>query len=590
METTRRDFVRDSLGTAALVGFVGERLTWPQERLVPARDSYYLELVHENDALLPVTVHGIGDTKRRIEPRSLAGALGIVSAAYCAPESVHYKSGELLAVLAQAADRLLGLQHPDGTIDQGNYNSPPDTGFVVQGVCTSLTVLRLMHSAELGRVNGQLETFVRAAGDALSVGGIHTPNHRWVVSSALAQVNALFPSPKYVERIDDWLSEGIDCDVDGQYSERSTGIYSRVIDDALITIARKLHRPELLNPVRRNLAMNLFYMHPDGELETVASRRQDELARGWITTYYLQYRYMAIYDNNRQFAAATRFIEQRGLDHAEPRVPLIEFLEEPLYGHDLPAPEPLPSNYVRLFGNSSLARIRKEEMSATVYGGSDWPLGFASGLASNPTFFNLRKGAAVLESVRMLPDFFSEGFFRSKGMKVEGNRYFLQQQVSVPYYQPLPKRLRNEKGDYPLTSAGGRFWSKLNFPQRPTSNIQSLNQKITVTRNDCSFELAFDVDGHDGVPITVELTFRKGGKFVGAEPDAQTLDVYRLRQGTGQYRVGEDTITFGPGQVVQESILTAKPYDDPYVGAPHSDSYRLYITGLTPFRRTLSIS
>ena len=93
-------------------------------------------------------------------------------------------------------------------------------------------------------------------------------------------------------------------------------------------------------------------------------------------------------------------------------------------------------------------------MSATVYGGSDWPLGVASGLASNPTFFNLRKGKAVLESVRMIPDFFSEGPFRSAGLKVEAQRYSLQQQLAVPYYQPLPKHLRNPQGDYPLTPAG----------------------------------------------------------------------------------------------------------------------------------------
>jgi hypothetical protein len=590
MDITRRGFVRNAFGTAALVRLAGESPAWTQEGSLPVKDDFYLGLVRENDALLPVTADRIKDRTQRFEPRPLAGAIGVVSAAYCAIESVHYRSAQLPVVLAQAAERLLSAQHSDGTIDQGNYNSPPDTGFVIQGVCTALTVLRAMKRTELDQVDSQLEMFLRKAGDALSVGGVHTPNHRWVVSSALAQINALMPSPKYVARIDDWLGEGIDCDIDGQFSERSTGIYSRVIDGALITIARKLQRPELLDPVRKNLVMNLYYMHPDGELETVASRRQDELARGWIANYYLPYRYMAIRDKNRQFAGATRFIEQLGLEHSEARVPLIEFLEEPLYRQVLPEPEPLPFSYVRFFSNSALARLRRGDVSATVYGGSDWPLGFASGLASNPTFFNFRKGKAVLESVRMLPDFFSAGLFRSSGMKVEGNQYFLQQQVSVPYYQPLPKQLRNTKGDYALTSAGGRFWSKLNFPERPKSNIQSLNQKITVTQKESSFELAFDVDGHDGVPITVELTFRKGGTFDGTEPDAKSADVHRLRQGIGRYSVGGDTITFGPGQIANEAIPVAKPYDDPYVGAPHPDSYRVYITGMTPFRKVLTIS
>ena len=137
-----------------------------------------------------------------------------------------------------------------------------------------------MNLPQLSSINNKLGKFVLAAGEALSTGGIHTPNHRWVVSSALAQIHSLFPSAKYVDRIDDWLGEGVYCDADGQFAERSTGIYSRVVDNALITIARLLRRPELLEPVRRNLAMTIFYMHPNGELETVGSRRQDQtLAR-----------------------------------------------------------------------------------------------------------------------------------------------------------------------------------------------------------------------------------------------------------------------------------------------------------------------
>ncbi len=589
MDISRRGFVRDALGTAAaLAGLAGTDVA-SAKATADSEDDYYPQLVKAHDAELPALLEqGKGSTDR-FGARSVGEAVDALAGAYCAPESTFFKSQAVLTALEQAADKLLAAQYADGTIDSGNLQSPPDTGFVVQTVCMGLAVLRRANLPQLAQVNNKLGKFVLAAGEALATGGIHTPNHRWVVCSALAQVNALFPSAKYVNRIDDWLGEGVYCDADGQFAERSTGIYSRVEDNAYITMARLLNRPELLEPVRRNLAMTLFYMHPNGELETVASRRQDQTMNAWISNYYLQYRYMAIKDQNRQFAAVARFAEQIGLERAEAKIPLIEFMEEPLYRRKLPEPEPLPTDYAKFFSNCKLARIRRGETSATVYGGSDWPLGIASGLASNPTFFTFRKGKAVLESVRMIPLFFSEVSFRSQGMKADGNRYELEQNTHVPYYQPLPKDLRNPKGDYPLTNAGDRFWGKMNFPARTKSNISTLVQRVAVTENAGAFELAFDVGGHDHVPVTIELTFRRDGEVEGIEPGKRRPDLFFLRQGMGRFRVGDDVITFGPGQADHEMVrLEGAPYGAP-PGAHPPDRYRVYITGITPFKKTLTI-
>jgi hypothetical protein len=481
----------------------------------------------------------------------------------------------------------LDAQHSDGTIDSGNLESPPDTGFVVEATCPVLAVLRRSNSPLVQKTKDNLSKFLLAAGEALVTGGVHTPNHRWVVCSALSGLNALFPAAKYVNRINDWLGEGIDIDADGQYCERSTGIYSRVTNDALITMARLLGRPELLDPVRKNLEMTVYYTHPDGEVETVGSRRQDQFMISSISAYYLNYRYLAIKDRNRLFAGMVNLIEEKESEQNRLVSQLIHFLEEPLLKERLPASLPLPADYARVFSHSSLARIRRGKVSATIYGGSDWPLGVASGLASNPTFFTFRKGKAVLESIRMGAAFFSKGHFRSTGLKASGNQYLLEQRLEVPYYQPLPKSERNAPGDYPLTPAEDRFWSKMNFPRRQMSNIKTLEQKVTLTERGGVFELAFDVTGPADVPVTIELSFRRGGKLEGVR-QAQP-DVFFLGQNTGHYRVGDESIEFGPGRADHERVNLEGASYQAHRGNLKTGGDCVYITGFTPFREKITI-
>jgi hypothetical protein len=516
-------------------------------------------------------------------------------AAYCAPESSYFKSRDLIPLLESASQTFVAAQNKDGTLDAGNLASPPDTAFAVEGLAAALAVLRQMGDPALAQAQQTLTNFLLAAGEALITGGVHTPNHRWVVCSALARINSLFPATKYVNRIDDWLGEGIYIDADGQFEERSVGIYSRVTDDAFVTMARLLKRPELLGPVRRNLDMNLYYLHPDGELETIGSRRQDQTMKISITNYYLQYRYLAIHDNNSAYAAVVRLIEGKpGEGLVEGGNPVIYFMEEPLLKKSLPAGGSIPDNYAKVFPNTRLARIRRDKISATVYGGSDWPLEVASGRATNPTFFTFRKGNAVLQSVRMGGEFFSEGAFRSETLEAIQNRYSLHQRLDVPYYQPLPKEFRNSRGDYALTPAkDSRFWSKLDFPHRPMSNIQTLDQKVTVIEQDGKFELHFDITGHNRVPFVVELAFRAGGELTGALQEAATRDgakVLFLKEGNLRYRVGEDIIEVGPGQAEHQMTNLSGPSYAAHGASLKADGKCVYITGFTPFTNVITIS
>jgi hypothetical protein len=84
------------------------------------------------------------------------------------------------------------------------------------------------------------------------------------------------------------------------------------------------------------------------------------------------------------------------------------------------------------------------------------------------------------------------------------------------------------------------------------------------------------------VPVSVELAFRAGGTFEGVEPVKGAADSFLLRSGEGRYRVGNDVITFGPG-------AADHTYTQIRGALPKHPGSSVYLTGFTPFQRTLTL-
>lgn len=585
----RSTFLKQSAKAGAFLAF---RPLYPAlfDQPMPANNhtvpdgNFLLRLVNANDenvaALLQTSFDSLGFS------RTLGYYFTALTAAYCSPASIYYQQASLVPALHQLSQLFIKAQTADGTVNVGNLESPPDTAFLVELITAAMVPLEREKGGGLNAVKENVKMFLLRAGDGLTTGGVHTPNHRWVISAALARIHALYPAKKYLQRINEWLAEGIYINSDGNYPERSR-IYSYVENQAFVAMARLLNRPDLLQPVRKNLEATYYYMEPNGDLVTVDSRRQDQYTGKNILEYYPLYRYLAIRDKNAFFGGIVMAIENMdGFEKVLSR-DLIHFIEEPLLQQPLPAATPPPVNYEKVLAQSHLLRIRRNAITATFFGGADWPLTIASGRSNSPNFFSYRKGAAVLKYMRLSTNYFSIGYFYSKGLKKDGNRYVLHNALNVPYYQPLPGNLRKKNGDYKLSeSIDGRFWNKMDFENRPVSNVKTMTTTIALTENNGAAELSIDVTGIPGVLVTVELVFNEGGTLSGKI--AAEKGNYFLEGGNGVYLNGADSIEFGPGMAVHRSIanLEGERYST-HFGSLRTDGMHVYLTGKTPFHHIL---
>ena len=370
-----------------------------------------------NEAQVPRVLQSYAASLVAISPRGTARGVRRLTSAYVWSRGRYYHDAALAGPMRELVDALEAAQHDDGTYDQGNLHSPPDSAFTLQDLCLIWTLLHEDGRPASQPIIAALERIIRKAGPALASGGVHTPNHRWEVCAALARINRLWPHRSYRKRIDDWLGEGIDIDPEGQYSERSSIYAAGVTNPCLLTIAWLRGKDKLLHHVRRNLEATLYLLEPNGDVETVHSRRQDQGRVRDIWWYLLQYRELALHDRNGQFARVAKLIEERGVGELGDF--LAEVLERPELGVVLPAPAALPDRYTRVFSNSGLARVRRGSTTASIFGGTDFHAipDIASGLSTNPTFFKLRMGQAILDSVRISPPFFSTGTSGAMGLR-----------------------------------------------------------------------------------------------------------------------------------------------------------------------------
>ncbi|NQX67385.1 hypothetical protein HQN90_14785 [Paenibacillus alba] len=512
-------------------------------------------------------------------------------------DSRYYHDETLLAALDKAAQFMLNRQHPDGTVSLGstNYNSPPDTGFVVGGVTQMYQLLEQQNWAAVEPAQAKLKLFLERTIPAMLTGGCHTPNHRWVITAALALLFDIFPMPQLAARANEWLAEGLDITEDGEWTERSNGIYNAVSDIALYHTARLLNRPELLEGVRRNLNMMMYLVHPSGEVVTDYSGRQDFGQTYDMATYFLIYRLMAAHDRNPLFAAmsdyAGTFIRKaegvnnnallglllypdtaiRDLERAElpeqytlminEKHPIDEHLQRmERVGHHMK----IQHSSMHVAFGAPIVRIRDHDLSVTMM-----PLA--------PSFFSLRHGKVRLLGIKLSTSF-SPGIIKFDRLTAEAGSYKLSTIMEKGYSGPIPRKHLPDRRN----QTGGSPWYLLPHQHRPMTHLQTHEIQAEMTAGESEWQIRIHSDAREDV--FTQLTFILGdeGQVSGMGLENVGEGKYFLKSGAMKYEVEGEAIEISSG--AYEHLLPVLREDQHPAGCQY-----VHVNLVTPFDYTCKI-
>ena len=513
---------------------------------------------------------GFMDGDRLVGSQSIS-AVASLGYAYLLDESRHYRSEEFLQRILLAAEFARRQRKPSGCFDllTTNFDSAPDTGFVVQAIAPVVFAARQQAADDAGaaEIADALGELIQTGAPGMVAGGFHTPNHRWVLVAALAQAQALYPELEVSATVDAYLGEGIDINADGEYSERSTGVYNAVVNRALIRAAQVLARPDLLEPVRRNLDLSYHLLHADATAVTSISKRQDRDMRAVPTGLADGYHALAHLDDNGLYAAVADLLVARG---GSGLVCLPNYVLHPEWRTTCIERTPLPERYSRVYPASGLWRVRRGAVSATAAAGLTAP-------------FSVVCGQAELAAVKLSSTYFATGQFigeefaeADKGVRMQHkgrNRIYPEKDyVGGIYWLPIAEQVDADN------------WQEVRG-RRATYQLPPLKVELHAEEVAGGFDLHIRTTGGvDGVPFQIEGVFEPGGtlEMDSALVEGRAGHTVFLKAGYALYRVGDDAIRIGPGAMEHTMWRMRNSEID-------EGRLRVLIALRTPVARTLEI-
>ncbi|TBL81536.1 hypothetical protein [Paenibacillus thalictri] len=512
------------------------------------------------------------------EPNTSAHCADVLLSLYYNTDSVYCGKPELLASARLYLDNLLREQHEDGTIDlkETNFHDATSVAFSVQvlGYTYKLVEKYSRHNEQEQDIRGMLLQFFRQSAKGMVEGGFHTPNHRWVMASALSLLTNILGEDQLKDEIQLYLNEGIDCDEQGEYTERSVGIYNVINNRSLLIMAEELAMPELLAHVERNLNMVLNYIEPDDTLFTLNSTRQDNGKESYPVNYFENYFLMAYRTNNKVYAHMSEYLleltdrlvkKADSLRDMAATVPMPHYLtlcmlDEGLARYESDTEKPA-RDYEVWFADSGVVRRRADQTTMTIVG-------------NNSTFLKFQYGTNKVY-VKFAGTFFSKGQFKGERIEQTERGYSLHYRREWGYVRPF------------ADGSPTNVWREMDHAAREKIQMQTYDMTVHITAEEQGICLEVVSEGIERLPCKLELIFEPGGEWETGDsiiPGEAGRSVI-LKSGAATYRRDGDDIRLqgGFGEHTYTTVMRGSE--------THSrEKFTVYMTDFTPIDRRIIIT
>ena len=510
-------------------------------------------------------------------PRNLSTRLLEAIALWLNPKSHYFANPEIVQRAKMALAFLRREQRPSGNIDlwDCNFDSAPDSGFFLWDLFPLYRLLenpKLVLSADTdfplaedaALLKEEVKALILSVLEGLRTGGFHTANHRWVMASSLAAGFNLTGDYKYMERAEQYLAEGIDCNEDGEYSERSA-IYNAVNNQAMIMLFEETGDKQYLSYVQRNLRMMVYFFEADGSLFTGNSTRQDRGKKMYAGRYLYQYLYIAHYLEDKEAADMAGYIALGFIKtHQQPGPDCLPFMMlNPKLTLSLQDKNKfcLP-DYNRYFKSSGVVRYKKNNFSYSL-------------IHNNPSWLFVNSGT-INACCKISLGFFNYGHVKIHELETLEDGYRFNFLAIGWYFEPLDK----------VTKKITNFRAE-DHSIRRRQNPNSSDLEVIIRNRENGIDITFNASGINGVHYCFEFILPPGLPLSG---DHFALlpkpgDYILLKDGGFTIRDGRSSLSIR-GAFADTELFTTSRNSEPR----SSEGFTLYMNGTSPFSRTVSIT